>query len=277
MKNEQDQPVFQNAAQAQAYAVYVECNQKRETVNQKLSEIFDSSMSDLTFLEILNNLGADENSVIIDLGANLGQQIDSSLSVGSVVHAFEPHPKLFKYLERKYRDNKSVTLKKEAAGVENCNLRFFFKGEESDINGGASLLPWKMLGGHVEERLKKDTSAPHATVKSTDISEYILNLEKNIKILKIDVEGFEYAILKKLIETRAINRVEYILFEDHSDSFLHVPWFNIALEALSLFEENNLLENNSLPKVFMWQGVPTADASLASEIEDLFERDKNEA
>ena len=62
-----------------------------------------------------------------------------------------------------------------------------------------------------------------AKVKCVDIVDVLNKIlsdkrfqQNKIKILKIDVEGAEYHILKRLIKSNMIEVPEFIFFEDHS-------------------------------------------------------------
>ena len=67
---------------------------------------------------------------------------------------------------------------------------------------------------------KQNISGKYFTqVKCIDVSEYIFNLDKQIDIMKLDIEGAEYHIIKHLIETGAINMIDNLFFEDHSRRF----------------------------------------------------------
>ena len=76
---------------------------------------------------------------------------------------------------------------------------------------------WYATGSSlIKEKVNADKNHT-IEVACIDLSEYIFNLQKRINILKIDVEGAEYHIIKHLIETKAIEQVDNVFFEDHSE------------------------------------------------------------
>ena len=246
------------------YAKFLKLSAKHK---EMLEETFDSSLENIEFSKILEITESDEDSLIIDLGANLGQQIDDIIKIGAEVHAFEPHPIISEFLEKKYEGHSSVIVKKAGAGVANDSMRFFYKGTGEEINGGASLLPWKIhVGPRPEEKLKEDSTANFAEVPVLDIGQYINDLDKQVKILKIDIEGFEYEVLQRLLSSSAIDKIDYILFEDHADCFSYLPWYLSALTALYQFKTRN-----PATKVFMWKGSPNIEA-INVELEDELKR-----
>ena len=105
--------------------IYQEVELKTALLNKLLVENFSDRFCDLSFSEILEIIGADSNSLILDLGANIGQQIDESKSFGVIIHAFEPHPVIFNLLSQKYGNSKNVTLLNAAAGTDTGKFRLF--------------------------------------------------------------------------------------------------------------------------------------------------------
>ena len=233
-------------------------SQMNEKLSNDLSRLFDFEFQRAPFSQILDITGADESSLILDLGANLGQQLDEIIKLGAEVHAFEPHPLLGEFLEKKYQDHPNVIVNQAAAGIKKGEVKFYYKGSEKEINGGVSLVIWKMRGDGVG-----------TWVESTDIADYIVRLDRRVKILKVDIEGFEYELLDHLLTTEAIENIDYILFEDHAECFSHLPWFENALQALEKFENKN-----PSTKVYMWYGTPDIEPLNQALIAELEEKSR---
>ena len=51
-------------------------------------------------------------------------------------------------------------------------------------------------------------------IKIIDMAEWVRNFEK-IKILKVDIEGYEVKLLKHLIQSRTIEKIEFVFLETH--------------------------------------------------------------
>ena len=237
-------------------------------LKKMIRRVFDLEHEREDFVEMLNLVGVKEGDLIIDLGANLGQQIDPALDAGAEIHAFEPHPLISSFLRKKYGHLSNVLVKSVAAGASSGKFRLFYKGDGSDINGGASLVPWKMQEGDDPiKRSAKETDSKFADVETIDISEYILSLDRQVKILKIDIEGLEYEVLSRLVHTGAIDKVDFIFFEDHSDCFLFLPWFAGAIHSLKMLEDK--IVRGGETKVYMWNGTPDIEPLNKSLILDL--------
>ena len=182
-------------------------------------------------------IGVKEGDVFIDLGSNLGQEVEPMAALGLEVHAFEPHPMLFSFLEKRHHDKKNVILHKAAASTTNGEANFYFKRDPLEPNGGASLVR------------EKNSPAGSTPVKCLDIASYINSLQSRVRILKIDVEGSEYELLQKLIDEDVIDKIDYILFEDHSGGLYRPQWANKAINAIMCMKSRA-----STTKIILWEG-----------------------
>lgn len=133
----------------------------------------------------------------IDAGANIGYY--TAIAAGLVgkdgqVHSFEPVPEYFQKLRNIAEDNKQckITVNKLALGDEEKTKKIYIGGHQyigKDI-GNNTFFPdlFDNLNG----------------VSNTDVSVCILDKYikqkniKNIKLIKIDVEGFEFSVLRGL-------------------------------------------------------------------------------
>jgi len=120
-----------------------------------------------------------EEDTFVDIGANVGSYtILSGIIKKSTVHSFEPIPSTFKKLKRNIsinsKDNK-ISLYNVGLGEEKGEL-FFTNNSTSTIN--------------------------HAVLNESKIDSIKINVETldsykiNPTVIKIDVEGFEYFVLK---------------------------------------------------------------------------------
>ena len=214
------------------------------------------SKSVLDIEDIAKKVGFSKGDIFVDLGANVGQQIEPILSLGGIVHAFEPHPIIFSFLRDRHRTNKNVILNFAAADTENRNLPFYFKNNEYEINGGASLYCGKTQMNRDPALDQKPT--PTCETKTKDISEYIESIPSRIKILKIDTEGTEYDLIQRLMETDAISKIDVILLEDHGGSFRGLePWYNHAQTVLM----NLTFAEDIFTKIILWNGNSNENAT----------------
>ena len=171
--------------------------------------------------DVVKLTGLQAGDVFIDIGANLGQEIEYFSNLAVTIDSYEPHPYFFKKLVEKYSNLPNVTLNQIAVSNVNKKANFYFKKpshmwSENHTSGGASLI-WQKV---------KVSNQGRECIEVTceDIVDIVSRHDK-IKILKIDIEGAEYSVLKRLIETNLIEKPEFLFFEDHSRKIANVPEF----------------------------------------------------
>lgn len=133
---------------------------------------------------------------ILDLGANCGAFSiwASHRWPRSIIHAYEPHPKTFEYLEKNLKNYPNVY--KYNYGIGNPGMRVLMDGTFN--SGEASLYMVqnnsKLTGQHVEVRSPLELP--------------------NADIIKLDIEGAELEVLPKLL--KAGREFSAIMFEYHN-------------------------------------------------------------
>ena len=167
------------------------------------------------------------SSVVIDIGANFGQEIDILLPIGCEIHSFEPHPVLYEALKDKYRDIPHLHLNEKAAWHTDEKRSFYFKRSIEDRNGSATLLKHKT-------NVDKDINVE---VECVDIVRYIENLDTDIDWLKIDAEGAEYEILRALFKSGTYKKIKNLSYEDHYRKINNASWSDFKLAFLADFND----------------------------------------
>lgn len=147
--------------------------------------IYDYGTYEKGTLDIISQLLL-PGDTFVDVGANIGlMSIFSGLKVGSKgkVIAFEPNPNTRLILEENIRLNeleKTVKIEQKALSNETKKSNIY---DRWDVNrGGASLI-------------KPKTKSTSYEIEETTFSTYF-SINKKIKIIKIDVEGYELEVLK---------------------------------------------------------------------------------
>ena len=69
-------------------------------------------------------------------------------------------------------------------------------------------------------------------IEVIDLSAFIASLSQPVKILKIDVEGAEFRILRKLILEGTIQRVQHAFVETHEALCPEIPPGGVRVPAL---------------------------------------------
>jgi FkbM family methyltransferase len=167
-----------------------------------------------------------KSPVILDVGANKGQSIDFFRSVypTCVIYAFEPNPRLFTALEKKYCDIKNIHLINK--GVSNVSGILELKEtvtdetstfEELNYNSSYLIMKSAILGVEPKDIVLKTHQVE--VIKLSDfINEYKLN---EIHAIKIDTEGHELKCLMGLFSEINSSIMKYIQLESHNDDMYH--------------------------------------------------------
>ena len=153
--------------------------------------------------------------IFIDGGARIGESIEVLLEKredlkGCDVYLFECNPSHIPALEEIKNTKKEFNfiVKNEALWVENIEKDFFISIDQwGDL--GCTLLSNK------RERL--DLNNP-IKVSCIDISEFLNEFNNDdYIILKLDIEGAEYQVLRHMIDNGSINKINelYVEFHDH--------------------------------------------------------------
>jgi len=146
--------------------------------------------------------------VFVDIGANIGQELQYLAPLGVTVYSYEPHPIFYNMIHNLYGNLPNVSIKEMAVSNYNGEANLFCKKSETAINGGPSIK-------HKFNCLPVP-SYKVKVIKITDIIKPILEKHGTIKVLKIDTEGSEFDILKDLMESDIdLSKIEYLYMEDH--------------------------------------------------------------
>ena len=159
--------------------------------------------------------------VILDVGANKGQSIDffKSIYPNCIIYAFEPNPRLFVALQKKYSNEKNIHLINK--GVSNTSGVLELKETVTDetstfeeLNYDSSYLKMKSAILGVEP---KDIVLKTHQVQVIKLSDFITENKLNeIHVIKIDTEGHELKCLIGLF-SNTNPTIKYIQLENHND------------------------------------------------------------
>lgn len=141
---------------------------------------------------------------IIDCGANIGLSILSTKYryPDAKILAFEADPTFYKILRNNVNNNhiSGVDLVESAVWVRNGSIEW-----GSDSVDGSRIVDNK---DHASVTANKKKT----TVKTIDIADY---LNKEVDLLKLDIEGAEYEVVTHLASKNAFKQVRNIIVECH--------------------------------------------------------------
>lgn len=168
--------------------------------------------------EVISKLFAESSGsgrVMIDVGAHFGSSAKYFADSGWTVHCFEPDPVNREKLLKKFGTSKTVTIDPRAVGEKAETGVSFYKSAES--TGISSLNPFRE--SH-EEAGKVDITTISDVIRDRDL--------KKIDFLKIDVEGWDFAVLKGVPWCTIRPEVVECEFEDAKTVEMGVTYRDIA-------------------------------------------------
>jgi len=144
-----------------------------------------------------NNLN--EKSIVFDVGGYNGNFTSSIYEkYRSNIYLFEPHPKFFKICSKKFKNNKKIKLFNFGLSNKNSKLAL------SDNDVGSSFVNFPK-------------NKESLICKINKISDFIENNKiKNVDLMKINIEGGEYALLQELIDKKMIHIFQNIQVQFHN-------------------------------------------------------------
>lgn len=114
---------------------------------------------------------------------------------------FEPSRQVYHLLQRNLRQNKAKNYQLHQIALETkIGTGTFYLIDDPIQSLGSGLKPDKRLTNHAYQ------------VKTAPLSSYIKGA---ISLLKLDIEGSEYAVIEDLLKTNKINLVEMMIIEAH--------------------------------------------------------------
>ena len=140
---------------------------------------------------LIKNLDFKDEDIIIDIGANNG---DFYLCFDKKIkyYAYEPSPTVFSNLEHNIKNQNLYNL--GVSNSESNKVEFYL----SDEFGDSSILP-------TNNYTKK------ISIETTTLDKEIDKIQKNIKLIKVEAEGFEPEVLQGI--KKYLNYVEYITID----------------------------------------------------------------
>ena len=182
---------------------------------------------------------------VIDIGAHKGETLKFFLDNFNVnkIFVFEPNKKLFTKIKKNFID-KRIHLFNFGVGLKNerKNLNLTIDSASSTINEiNTNTEYFKRKKKFLVFGKKKSFFLGVQDIEVVNLSEFILNKEKKIDILKIDTEGYEFNILQG-IHQLDFKKIRFIYFEHHYD---------LMIDKKYKFEDiNKLLKDNNFSLKF---------------------------
>ena len=158
---------------------------------------------------------------IIDVGAHKGETINFFFKNFNInkIFVFEPNRNLYKILIKKFKHKKKIFIFNYGVGFKNEK-----KILNISIDSSSSTINKINTNTDYFKRKKKiltfGKNTPYFVseqkIEIVNLSDFILNNETQIDVLKIDTEGYELKVLKG-INKSDLRKIKFIYFEHHYD------------------------------------------------------------
>lgn len=146
---------------------------------------------------------AGKKPVIVDCGANIGMSVlfFKYHYPDATVYGFEPLPGNFKHLQQNVKQNRlsKVTVFEAAVAAKNGRTTFYFD------NANAEALTSSIYSAR--------SGKAKVSVKTVRLSDFVKKVHPDL--LKIDIEGAEFEVLKDMQSSGALKYVKSFVIEYH--------------------------------------------------------------
>lgn len=189
----------------------------------------------------LKNLDRD-GAIVVDVGANEGRFVECVLDCSRHLRvvAIEPHPKTFERLARKFNGNCRVTLVNCAVGNERGMLELYDHAEASGT---------EQASAYREAISSQGANATSVTVVVKLLDDILMDVQEDVCFLKIDVEGFEWNVLRGASETVRRQNLKIILAEFNEMNVCSRTFLQDLRRELSEFDVCRVLPGGRLLKL----------------------------
>lgn len=158
---------------------------------------------------IFNKLGLKEDSIVIDIGAQIGCFAVKAAKIAKKgkVYCFEPEPQNFNILKKNVKINKLSNVfyfRKAVTGVQGI-VKLFIPCEHAKKQTGEYSI-FKFEGRHQNKYLKVQSTSLNSILSDNKI--------ERVDLLKLDCEGAERQILYSASK-EVLNAFDRIIFEYH--------------------------------------------------------------
>ncbi|WP_298296918.1 FkbM family methyltransferase [Hydrotalea sp.] len=210
--------------------------------------IGQTGVYDIVLTEVLFRL-CKNAQFVLDIGANIGYTAGvaaRAMKANGQLWAFEPNPEVLPYLQRNVAN---LTLK---------NMQVFTCALSNQVGEAFLQIPTETDNeglAHITNTFSGNTQKV-----ATETLDHLVAVSEQVDLMKIDVEGHEWAVLQGGSALLQNHRVKHILFEDHAEYPSKVAIFLLASGYTIFRLEKGWLgvqfkDPHSISRVSKWEPV----------------------
>ncbi len=207
----------------------------------------------------------DKDDVVLDVGAFHGDyaKLVFETTGSRNIFSFEPHPNNFKRLKKEVED---LPIEKFNLGLSDSAGRkkiFDYKENPGSSHASIDSANISKLKGEPVDELLVDFNTVDSFVAERSI--------RNIKLMKIDVEGHEYKVLQGASNCIEQKKIDFIQFEFNEMNINSRTFLYDFLELLNGYEHYRLLPDGLYPidpynpifhEIFAFQNILSVNEEL---------------
>ena len=157
------------------------------------------------------NIDIKTGDCVIDCGANVGNVTEYFQSLGASVIAFEPNKFAFDTLQKRFKNNKKVKcIQKGVSGKKDAGIKKLFLHQRAPENQ----ILWS-TGSSIVKDKGNVNKHDYIDVEMVDLCKFLKFFEREVKVLKIDIEGAEVDLLNDLMDEDLLRKIPYVFVETH--------------------------------------------------------------
>lgn len=147
------------------------------------------------------NYNLNKDSVIFDVGGYVGQWASDIYSkFGCTIYVFEPVSEYYNFIVNRFKQNPKIIVINAGLGARTTTQNINVFNENSSVFDSLNV---------------KDATTER--IKIIDICEFMKASKiKKIDLIKVNIEGGEYKLLSRLINSKMINNIHNIQVQYHS-------------------------------------------------------------
>lgn len=173
-------------------------------------KILNAGAITISYFKLIPDLfKLNKNSIVLDCGANVGHISKLFSLTGARVIAFEPDPVAFARLIKRCGNRRNITCLQKGVWDKDSTLQLYTHKEsnnhEADFTVGSSIMADKI-------NVNTEHSRP---IEVIDLVTFMQGQNRKIDLVKLDVEGAEIEILKKIIATGSHTLFDRMYVETH--------------------------------------------------------------